>query len=43
MADITKLRLRDPKLGSIAEKILAGERLNRSDGLLVATTDDVLG
>ncbi len=38
-----KLRLRDPALTPVAEKVLAGERLNREDGLLVAATDDLLG
>jgi aminodeoxyfutalosine synthase len=37
------LRLRDPALAPVAEKVVAGERLNRDDGLLLATTDDVLG
>jgi aminodeoxyfutalosine synthase len=37
------LRLRDPALERVAEKVLAGERLNRADGVLVATTDDLLG
>ena len=37
------LRLRDSALGPIAEKVLAGDRLDRDDGLLVATTDDLIG
>jgi aminodeoxyfutalosine synthase len=37
------LRLRDPALVPVAERVLAGERLDRNDGLLVATTDDLLG
>jgi aminodeoxyfutalosine synthase len=43
MTSIADLRLRDPRLAPIAAKVLAGERLDRSDGLLVATTDDLLG
>jgi aminodeoxyfutalosine synthase len=38
-----KLRLRDPALGSLAEKVLAGRRLDRADGVLAVTTDDLLG
>lgn len=37
------LRLRDPALEPIAEKVLAGDRLDRDDGLLVATTNDLVG
>jgi aminodeoxyfutalosine synthase len=40
---LADLRLLDPALEPVAEKVLAGERLDRSDGLLVATTDDLLG
>jgi aminodeoxyfutalosine synthase len=40
---ITDLRLLDPTLEPVAEKVLAGERLDRADGILVATTDDLLG
>ena len=39
----TDLRLLDPALESVAEKVLAGERLDRAEGILVATTDDLLG
>ncbi|HSN53792.1 MAG TPA: aminofutalosine synthase MqnE [Candidatus Sulfomarinibacteraceae bacterium] len=38
-----RLRLRDPRLEPVAAKVLAGERLDRPDGLLLATTDDLLG
>jgi len=37
------LRLRDPALEPIAEKVLAGERLTRDEGLVAATTDDLVG
>jgi aminodeoxyfutalosine synthase len=40
---IKNLRLRDPGLETIAEKVLGGVRLNRDDGLLAATTNDLLG
>ena len=43
MAATNHLRLRDPALGPVAEKVLAGERLDRDEGLLLATTDDLLG
>jgi len=43
MTTIDDLRLLDPGLASVAEKVIAGERLDRSDGLHVATTDDLLG
>ena len=36
-------RLRDRSLSQVAEKVLAGERLDRTDGELLATTDDLLG
>jgi aminodeoxyfutalosine synthase len=39
----TDLRLLDPALEPVAEKVLAGERLDRTEGILVATTDDLLG
>jgi len=42
MREIDTLRLRDAALGPIAEKVLAGERLDREDGLRLATTDDLL-
>lgn len=37
------LRLRDPALAQVAEKVVAGKRLDRDEGLLLATTDDLLG
>jgi len=40
---INNLRLRDPGLETIAEKVLGGVRLDRDDGLLAATTNDLLG
>jgi aminodeoxyfutalosine synthase len=43
MTDVAALRLRDPALVPVAEKVLAGERLSRDDGLLAATTTDLLG
>ena len=44
MVTTTKhLRLRDPALEPIAEKVLAGERLTRDEGLVAATTDDLVG
>jgi aminodeoxyfutalosine synthase len=38
-----QLRLEDPALAPIADKVLAGERLDREDGLVLASTDDLLG
>jgi aminodeoxyfutalosine synthase len=43
MTTTDNLRLRDPAIEAIAEKVLAGERLDREDGLLAATTDDLVG
>ena len=43
MTTTNHLRLRDPALDLVAEKVLAGERLDRDEGLLLATTDDLLG
>ncbi len=43
MITITDLRLIDPLLTPVADKVLAGERLDRDDGIVVATTDDLLG
>ena len=43
MVTIDKLRLRDPSLEPVAEKVLAGERLDRTDGLVTATTNDLVG
>ena len=40
---VDDFRLRDPALRPIAEKVLAGRRLDRADGLLLASTDDLLG
>ncbi|MFL5449091.1 MAG: aminofutalosine synthase MqnE [Gemmatimonadales bacterium] len=36
-------RLRDPLLRPIAEKVLAGDRLDRNDGLALYATSDLLG
>jgi aminodeoxyfutalosine synthase len=38
-----EFRLRDPALEKIAEKVLAGARLDRAEAVLAATTDDLLG
>ena len=43
MMTIADLRLIDPLLKPVAEKVLAGERLDRDDGIAVATTNDLLG
>jgi aminodeoxyfutalosine synthase len=43
MITTTALRLIDPLLTPVADKVLAGERLDRDDGIVVATTDDLLG
>jgi len=40
---VDQLRLRDAALRPVAEKVLAGSRLDRRDGLAVATSDDLLG
>jgi aminodeoxyfutalosine synthase len=40
---VDALRLRDPRLEPVADKVLAGERIDRADGLVCATTDDLLG
>jgi aminodeoxyfutalosine synthase len=37
------VRLADPRLGPIGEKVEAGERLDRSDALALFETDDLLG
>ena len=42
-SDVEGFRLRDRALNQVAEKVLAGDRLDRSDGELLATTDDLLG
>ena len=39
---VDDLRILDPALAPVAEKVLAGARLDRDDGLLLATTDDLL-
>lgn len=43
MTTIADLRLRDPALNPVAEKVLAGERLDRDEGIVVASTTDLLG
>ena len=40
---LESLRLRDPALAPVADKVLAGERLDRDDALVAATTTDLLG
>jgi aminodeoxyfutalosine synthase len=40
---LDRLRLRDRRLLSVAEKVLSGERLDREDGVVVAETHDLLG
>lgn len=40
---VDDFRLCDPALRPVAEKVLAGGRLSRADGLLLASTDDLLG
>jgi aminodeoxyfutalosine synthase len=40
---VEDVRLIDPALAPVAEKVISGERLDRAEGLLVATTDDLLG
>jgi aminodeoxyfutalosine synthase len=37
------LRLRDPALLPVADKVLEDQRLDREDGITLATTDDLLG
>jgi aminodeoxyfutalosine synthase len=43
MTTVQSLRLRDSALEPVAQKVLAGKRLDRDDGLLAATTDDLVG
>ena len=43
MTTVADLRLLDRRLEPLAEKVLAGERLDRNEGILAATTDDLLG
>lgn len=38
-----RFHFKDPRLKIIAEKVLAGDRLDRSDGLVAAVTTDLLG
>ena len=40
---VDDFRLVDPALAPVAEKVLASERLDLDEGLLVATTNDLLG
>jgi aminodeoxyfutalosine synthase len=40
---MTRFHLSDPSLESIAAKVLAGERLNREDGVALYTSRDLLG
>jgi aminodeoxyfutalosine synthase len=43
MDSVDTLRLRDPALEQVAEKVLDGDRLSRREGVVLATTDDLLG
>ena len=43
MTTTAGLRLLDNRLTPVADKVLAGERLDRSDGIVIATTHDLLG
>ncbi len=43
MTTTADLRLLDRALAPIADKVLAGDRLDRTDGVTLATTHDVLG
>ena len=40
---VDQLRLRDERLRAVADKVVGGRRLDRDDGLLIATTPDLLG
>ncbi len=40
---VERLRLTDPRLNPIAEKVLADERLDRDEALVVTTSPDLLG
>lgn len=40
---VEQLRLADDRLAPIAEKVLASDRLDRADGVAIATSDDLLG
>ncbi|MEO8227009.1 MAG: aminofutalosine synthase MqnE [Gemmatimonadota bacterium] len=42
-ADLDLSRLRDPGLRPVAEKVVAGERLDPADGLTLYATSDLLG
>ena len=41
MLDVTDLRLRDPALEPIADKVLEGKRLSLEDGMTLYTTHDL--
>ena len=43
MTNVDDLRLRDPSLKTAAEKVLAGARLDRDDGIAAANTTDLPG
>jgi aminodeoxyfutalosine synthase len=43
MPSIDQLRLRDPRLSAVAERVLAGERIDREQAVAAATSDDLLG
>jgi len=43
MTSTADLRLLDRRLMPVADKVLADERLDRADGIVIATTDDLLG
>jgi aminodeoxyfutalosine synthase len=43
MTPTADLRILDPALAPIADKVLANERLDRTDGIVLATTKDILG
>ena len=42
-APTTRFRLRDPLLEPLARKVVDGQRLDRSDGIILAESDDLLG
>jgi aminodeoxyfutalosine synthase len=41
--DVTQLNLKDPALAPIAQRVLAGERLSREDGIALYRTSDLVG
>jgi len=43
MTDSDGLRLLDPQLQTVADKVREGERLGRDDGLILASSSDLLG